>query len=74
MKDKKFIYGIKYIAYISYIGFSFATPIFIFIYIGRYLQNIFKFNSNFLILFLLVGVVSSFYNTYKIIKKIISKN
>ncbi|MDK2802428.1 MAG: AtpZ/AtpI family protein [Oscillospiraceae bacterium] len=74
MKDNKFMYGIKYISYISYIGFSFATPIFIFIYIGRYFQNIFKFHPNFLILFLLLGIVSSFYNTYKSIKKIISKN
>ncbi|HOK39755.1 MAG TPA: AtpZ/AtpI family protein [bacterium] len=64
----------KFLPLISQIGFMVAGSIIIFLAIGFFLDNYFKTNPLFLIIFLIVGIFSGFYNVYVSVNKLCDKN
>lgn len=57
------------LALISYIGISMMVPIFVSLYIGRWLDNRFNTQPIFLFIFIGMGVIAAFKNLYKVATK-----
>jgi F0F1-type ATP synthase assembly protein I len=51
------------------IGYYLIIPIIIFLIIGNWLDKIFKTKPIFVLVFLFFGVLSSFYNLYRLVKE-----
>ncbi len=51
------------------VGIFILVPILVGLGVGYYLDNLFKTKPLFIILLLLLGIVSSFYNLWRLIKK-----
>jgi F0F1-type ATP synthase assembly protein I len=51
------------------IGYYLIIPIIIFLIIGNWLDKIFKTKPIFILVFLFFGVLSSFYNLYRLVKE-----
>lgn len=51
------------------IGYYLITPIIIFLIIGLWLDKVYKTKPFFILFFLFFGVLSSFYNLYRLTKK-----
>lgn len=66
-KKGKYI-DMKNIILITQIGISMMVPIFVGVFIGRYLDN--KFNLRFCtLIFLFLGIITGMRNVYQIVKK-----
>jgi len=55
--------------YVSQIGISMVIPIFAGVYIGNYLDEKFSTGGIFLLIFIILGVGTSFLNLYKLAMK-----
>jgi len=51
------------------IGYYLIIPIIIFLMLGLWLDKVFKTKPFFVLFFLLVGILSSFYNLYRLVKE-----
>ncbi len=58
---------------LSYIGVVMFVPIIAAVYIGNFLDKLFKTRYIFLLICIIIGVLSGFLNVYKIVMKDIQK-
>jgi len=65
---------LKHLALISQVGLLMAIPIFLCIFVGIWLDKYFGTNGVFLIIFILLGVMSSFRNLFKVVLGKIDKD
>ncbi|MBF0102112.1 MAG: AtpZ/AtpI family protein [Desulfobacterales bacterium] len=66
---KSSIYQLKELAYFSSIGLSFVISIFLGLFFGRYLDNVFNTHPWLMFLFLMLGIAAGFRNIFLAIKK-----
>ncbi len=51
------------------VGYYIITPLFIGVFLGLFLDNIFKTKPLFILSFLVLGTIASFYNIWKTLKE-----
>ncbi|MGL5973353.1 MAG: AtpZ/AtpI family protein [Oscillospiraceae bacterium] len=68
-----FYKNLKYITYISQISMSMIIPIFICLYLGNLIKNFFGLGNLVSVLFILIGVLSGFYNVSKTVNYLLTK-
>ncbi len=61
--------GLENIVLITQVGISMTTPILLSLYIGKKLDGYFNKSPLFLLIFIVLGIMASFTNLFKIIEK-----
>lgn len=65
--NKEFAY---YCSLLGYLGFLIIGNIGVYIFIYKFIERVFNYESNIIfIVFVVIGVISGFYNAYKVIMK-----
>ncbi len=65
--NKKYKEAMYYVSLLGYLGFVMVFNILIFIFIYKMIEKYFFSNTLLFIFFLLIGIGSGFYNSYKLI-------
>lgn len=64
--------NMKYIVYVTQIGFDFIIPIIFCTLFGKFLTNILQLNNIFVVIFILLGFFSGGYSAIKRLKSVFS--